>query len=201
MQKFVLLIILMGLFVSCELFESKEDKTQKLVNEGKKVFIFDIDGHHGDGTQAIFYESDQVFFCSVHQLYTYPFTGFENETGHGPGEGYTLNIPLLAGSGDDKFLAAVDKAIAAAKAFQPDVIGISAGFDAYVKDKLLEMELTRKAYYECAFRWRRAFSNIFAVLEGGYHNDIMDCVEAFVEGIHVGARPRKNLFDTDMSVG
>ncbi len=175
--------------------------SQRLANMGKKVFIFDFDGHHGDGTQDIFYESNQVFYCSTHQLYTFPFTGFDAETGSGVGEGYTLNMPLIAGSGDDKFLAAVDKAIAVAKRFQADVIAISAGFDAYGKDNLLSLNVTQNAYYECGFRWRRAFPYIFAILEGGYHDDVMECVETFVDGINVGSRPRKNLFDTDMSVG
>ncbi len=175
--------------------------SQRLVDQGKRVFIFDFDGHHGDGTQAIFYESDQVFYCSVHQLYAYPFTGFITETGSGKGQGYTLNLPLLAGSGDDKFLKAVDQAIAAAKTFKPDMIAISAGFDAYEKDSLLSLDITQKAFYECGFRWRRAFPRLFAVLEGGYHEDLLECVETFVDGVNVGGRPRKNLYDTDMSVG
>ena len=77
---------------------------QKQVNLGKKVFIFDIDGHHGDGTQAIFYDSDQVLYCSIHQHYAFPFTGFPDETGTGAGAGYTRNFPLISGSGDKEFL-------------------------------------------------------------------------------------------------
>ncbi len=65
------------------LFNNIAIAAQKLVNEGKKVFILDIDGHHGDGTQEIFYHSDQVLFCSIHQQYTYPGTGEANETGAG----------------------------------------------------------------------------------------------------------------------
>ena len=174
---------------------------QKLVNEGKKVFIFDIDAHHGDGTQAAFYDSDQVLYCSIHQHYAFPFTGFPDETGSGPGEGYTLNLPLISGSGDKDFLAAVDKAINYARSFNPDVVGVSAGFDAYYKDKLLALQVSQRTFYECAFRLRRAFSNIFAVLEGGYHNDIKECVDSFIEGIHKGAQPPVLKWDTDMSIG
>jgi acetoin utilization deacetylase AcuC-like enzyme len=175
--------------------------TQKLVNEGKKVFIFDIDGHHGNGTQSIFYDSNQVLYCSIHQHYAYPFTGFPDETGSGPGVGFTYNFPLISGSGDKEFLIAVDKAIAIARQFKPDVVAVSAGFDAYYKDKLLGLQVTQRAFYECAFRLRRAFSNIFAVLEGGYHNDLKECIDSFIEGIHNGAKPPVLKWDTDMSIG
>ncbi len=174
---------------------------QKLVNEGKKVFIFDFDGHHGDGTQNIFYESNTVFYCSIHQLYAYPYTGFAEETGKGVGEGYTLNLPLISGSGDMDFYTQLNKVISAIKSFNPDIVGVSAGFDSYCDDRILSLNLSQKAYYECGLRLRRAFPEIFAVLEGGYHYDLHECVEAFVEGINIGSRPRKNLYDSNMSLG
>ncbi len=174
---------------------------QKLVNQGKKVFILDIDGHHGDGTQSIFYDNDQVLFCSIHQLWAYPYTGFAEEKGTGKGEGFTLNLPLISGAGDMEFYGRLNEAIKAAREFEPDVVAVSAGFDAYEDDKLLSLKLSQKGYYECGLRLRRAFPIIFAVLEGGYHDDIMECVEAFVEGVNVGSRPRKNLYNSDMSVG
>jgi len=183
------------------LFNNIAIATQKLVNEGKKVFIFDFDGHHGDGTQNIFYESDKVFYCSVHQMYAYPYSGFPEETGSGDGKGHTLNLPLIAGSGDMEFYDVINKAITAAKRFNPDVVGVSAGFDAYEKDRLLALKFTKKGYYECGLRLRRAFPNIFGVLEGGYHNEILECAEAFVEGINIGARPRKSMYDINMSLG
>ncbi|NOX46106.1 MAG: histone deacetylase [Chlorobi bacterium] len=183
------------------LFNNIAIASQKLVNEGKKVFIFDFDGHHGDGTQSVFYGSDQVLYCSVHQAYAYPYSGFENETGEGKGKGFTLNIPLISGSGDKEFFEALDKVISTARKFKPDVVGVSAGFDAYHKDRLLGLKFSAKAYYECGFRLRRAFPHIFAVLEGGYHADIKKCVEYFVDGVNVGARPQKNSFDDMMSVG
>jgi len=175
--------------------------TQKLADEGKRVFIFDFDGHHGDGTQAIFYESDQVLFCSIHQLWAFPYSGFAEETGSGKGEGYTLNLPLISGAGDMEFYDKLNQAIKAGKEFNPDIVAVSAGFDAYEDDTILSLRYSQKAFYECGLRLRRAFPNIFAVLEGGYHEDLMECVEAFIEGINIGARPRKNLYDTDMSIG
>ena len=168
------------------LFNNIAIATQKLVNEGKKVFILDIDGHHGDGTQWLFYRSDKVLFCSIHQQYAYPWTGEKNETGEGEGKGYTLNFPLPAGSGDDKFLVAVDEAILKAKDFEPDVVGVSAGFDAYEKDRLLNLNYSLDGYYQCGHKLSKNFDKVFAVLEGGYHLEIRQCAEAFINGINTG---------------
>ncbi len=175
--------------------------TQKLVNEGNRVFIFDIDGHHGDGTQALFYDRNDVFYCSVHQHYAYPYTGFSIETGQDEGEGFTANFPIYTGKGDKEFLEVVDKAISLARKFYPDVIAVSAGFDSYVDDRLLGLNYSIRGFYECAFRLRRAFPDIFAVLEGGYHLDIRKCVDAFAEGIHKGAIPPKQQWDENMAIG
>ena len=175
--------------------------TQKLINEGKRVFILDIDGHHGDGTQAIFYDRKDVFYCSIHQQNAYPFTGIAIENGQGQGQGFTANFPMFPGNGDKEFLENIDKAILLARRFQPDVIAVSAGFDGYKKDKVLNLNISLRAYYECAFRLRRAFSDIFAVLEGGYHNDLRKCVDSFVEGIHKGAIPPKQHWDENMAIG
>jgi len=166
------------------LFNNIAVAAQKLVNEGKKVFILDIDGHHGDGTQEIFYRSEKVLFCSIHQQYAYPGTGERNETGAGDGVGYTMNFPLPEGSGDKELLEAVDAAITRAKEFKPDVVGVSAGFDGYVDDKLLGLNYTLDAYYNCGKRLSQSFDRIFAVLEGGYHFDIKKCTEHFIRGIN-----------------
>ncbi|MFC2093378.1 histone deacetylase family protein [Bacteroidota bacterium] len=158
--------------------------TQKLIDEGKKVFILDIDGHHGDGTQSIFYDSDKVLFCSIHQQHAYPGTGAVYETGEKEGEGFTVNFPLPAGSGDEEFLLSVDKAIVKALDFKPDVVGVSAGFDGYEKDMLLNLNYTLHSYYECGRRLSESFNNVFAVLEGGYHQDIRKCVDNFINGVN-----------------
>jgi acetoin utilization deacetylase AcuC-like enzyme len=168
------------------LFNNIAIASQKLVNEGKKVFILDIDGHHGDGTQQIFYRSNQVLFCSVHQLYAYPGTGYSNETGEGPGKGYTLNFPLPGGSGDRQLLDAVELAIERAEEFKPDVVGVSAGFDGYKEDRLLDLQYTLDGYYQCGKRLSQSFDHIFAVLEGGYHMEIKECTEHFIKGVNEG---------------
>jgi len=166
------------------LFNNIAIATQNLVNEGKKVFILDIDGHHGDGTQEIFYRSDKVLFCSIHQQYTYPGTGERNETGAGDGLGYTMNFPLSVGSGDKELLEAVDAAILRAGEFKPDVVGVSAGFDGYVGDTLLGLNYTHFGFYSCGLRLSQSFDNIFAVLEGGYHFDIKKCTDQFIRGVN-----------------
>jgi acetoin utilization deacetylase AcuC-like enzyme len=167
------------------LFNNIAIATQKLANEGKRIFILDVDGHHGDGTQGIFYHSDQVLFCSIHQQFAYPWTGELHETGEGDGEGYTMNFPLPAGSGDRELLEAVDKAIRRAEEFKPDVVGVSAGFDGYIEDRLLGLKYTLDGYYQCGRRLGQSFDHIFAVLEGGYHFDIKKCVEHFIRGVNI----------------
>jgi len=166
------------------LFNNIAIAAQKLVNEGKKVFILDIDGHHGDGTQEIFYSSNKVLFCSVHQQYTYPGTGLPNETGAGDGSGYTMNFPLSEGCGDSELLEAVDAAIKRAEEFKPDVVGVSAGFDGYMYDNLLGLNYTLDGFYNCGKRLSHSFDRIFAVLEGGYHFDIKKCTEHFIRGVN-----------------
>jgi acetoin utilization deacetylase AcuC-like enzyme len=185
------------------LFNNIAIATQKLLNEGKRVLLLDIDGHHGDGTQHIFYKSNKVLFCSIHQEYAYPFTGFVTERGEGEGEGFTLNFPLMTEKGDKDFLDRIDKVIEQAREFKPDIIGVSAGFDAYEKDKLLQLNYSKHAYYECAYRLKKNFRGtpIFGVLEGGYHEDLRELVDAFVEGINKGRRPPKIVFNEDMAIG
>lgn len=185
------------------LFNNIAIATQKLVNEGKRVLLLDIDGHHGNGTQEIFYQNNKVLFCSIHQEGVYPFSGLLIEKGKGAGFGYNINYPLEAGSGDTEFLDKISKIIKIAKEFKPDVIAVSAGFDGYEKDKLLELKYSQYAYYECAFRLKKAFKNqiVFAVLEGGYHNNTRKLVDSFIEGIHNGGKPPKMKYDEDMAIG
>lgn len=185
------------------LFNNIAIAAQKLVNKGKKVFLLDIDGHHGNGTQDIFYNSKDVLYCSIHQEGAYPYTGFVIETGKGEGFGYNLNFPIEAGKGDKEFLDRIDKAIKSAKEFKPDVIGVSVGLDGYEKDRLLGLKYTRHAFYECAYRLKKSFRKtpVFAVLEGGYHYEIRELVDCFIEGIDNGSKPPKIKYNEEMSLG
>lgn len=156
------------------LFNNIAIATQHLVNQGKKVAILDFDGHHGDGTADIFYDTDQVLFISLHQFPAFPHhSGWLNEIGKDKGKGYTINVPLPAKSADDVFWDAIESVIPYIEKFKPDVIGLSAGFDAHQNDPLLDLGLSVMSYYKLGKLFSEKFDNVFAVLEGGYNTDIL----------------------------
>jgi acetoin utilization deacetylase AcuC-like enzyme len=167
------------------LFNNVAIATQVALNEGKRVLILDFDGHLGDGTMDIFYTSDQVMFWSMHQYPAFPGHGFVNEQGEGKGLGYTLNVPLPPGSADDIFMDAFEHFLPIAAQFKPDVVAISAGFDAHQHDPLLDLRWTTNSYYQVGKMLRESFSHIFAVLEGGYNiPELQKCVYAFQAGVN-----------------
>ncbi|HYI79348.1 MAG TPA: histone deacetylase [Thermoleophilaceae bacterium] len=144
-----------------------------LAHGAERVLILDWDVHHGNGTQAAFYGSDGVLFVSLHRWPFYPGSGAANETGSGAGEGYTLNLPQAAGSGPAEWLAAIDDvALPAARDYGPDLILISAGFDAHRDDPLGGCTLETETFGEMARRVASLASELDvpagAVLEGGY---------------------------------
>jgi acetoin utilization deacetylase AcuC-like enzyme len=140
-----------------------------------RVLILDWDVHHGNGTQAAFYDDATVLYVSLHQYPWYPGTGSADERGDGAGEGYTLNVPLAAGRGDDEYLSAFDVRIApAVRAFAPEFVLISAGFDAHRDDPLAMMNLTEAGYRamtDAVLTWaaESAHGRIVSCLEGGYN--------------------------------
>jgi acetoin utilization deacetylase AcuC-like enzyme len=140
----------------------------------ERVLIVDWDVHHGNGTQDIFYDTDQVLFASVHQWPFYPGTGAASERGSGRGEGFTINLPLAAGAGDETYADLFDRiVIPAAAAYQPELVLISAGFDAHARDPLGGMRLTDEGFAALARRVvgiadEYADGRVVAVLEGGY---------------------------------
>ncbi|HEU0019683.1 MAG TPA: histone deacetylase [Thermoleophilaceae bacterium] len=139
----------------------------------ERVLVLDWDVHHGNGTQAAFYGSDAVLFVSLHRWPFYPGTGAANEVGSGAGEGLTLNLPQAAGSGAAEWLAAIDEqALPAARAYRPDLILVSAGFDAHRDDPLGGCLLDTGAFGEMALRVAGLAAElgvpVGAVLEGGY---------------------------------
>ena len=139
-----------------------------------RVLIVDWDVHHGNGTQDAFYETDQVLFCSVHQWPLYPGTGSASERGAGPGVGYTINVPLSSGANDDDYMDVFDQVILpAANEFRPQIVLISAGFDAHANDPLGSMLVTEWGFSDLARRVVRiaddhADGRVVAFLEGGY---------------------------------
>lgn len=167
------------------LFNNVAIAAQQLVKEGKRVLIFDFDGHLGDGTAHIFYETDQVLYWSLHQYPAFPGHGFVDEIGAGKGRGFTINVPLPPGSGDDIFMDAVDTFLPIAEQFRPDVVAVSAGFDAHAFDLLLDLRVTAGTYYQIGEKLRERFTNVFATLEGGYNVEVLPhCVHNFVAGIN-----------------
>jgi acetoin utilization deacetylase AcuC-like enzyme/formylglycine-generating enzyme required for sulfatase activity len=155
-----------------------------------KVLIVDWDVHHGNGTQAAFYDDPTVTYFSVHQHPFYPHTGTAAETGAGKAVGHTLNVPLPAGSGDREYQQAFqEKLLPAAMAFHPDFVFISAGFDAHQDDPLGGMKVTARQYAaqtrivkQIAERCCRG--RLVSVLEGGYGLEgLAASVEAHVRGL------------------
>ena len=142
----------------------------------QSIAIVDFDVHHGNGTQAAFEEDPSVLFISIHQhpKTCYPGTGYDWETGEGPGAGTTLNIPMNPGSGDEDYIAAFDsKIIPKLDQFKPEILLISAGFDAHADDPLAQMELSDHGF-EAMTRMLVDVSKthcrgkIISALEGGY---------------------------------
>ncbi len=167
------------------LFNNIAIASQKLVNEGKKVLIFDFDGHFGDGTSEIFYSSNKVLYLSAHQYPAYPGKDGAEKIGDGEGKGYNINITFSPESGDDLFLWSIKEFLPIAKQFKPDIVGVSAGFDGHWADPLLELRFSTNSYYEIGKTLSENFKNIFAVLEGGYNTDYLSkCVYNFIAGIN-----------------
>lgn len=167
------------------LFNNIAIAVRKLVNEGKKVLIFDFDGHLGDGTEEIFYESNRVLYWSLHQFPAFPQKGTVDEIGSGPGVGFTINVPLPPKSGDDIYLRAVKKLLPLVKQFKPDIVAVSAGFDAHRSDPLLDLELSFNCYYALGKLLKENFNHIFATLEGGYNTEnLPKCFYNFLDAVN-----------------
>jgi len=141
-----------------------------------RVAIFDWDVHHGNGTQALFYDRGDVLYASIHEDGLYPGTGAVEEVGTGPGRGATVNVPLPPGAGDPAYRDAVDDLIDPTIAgFDPDLLLVSAGFDAHREDPISRQHVTTEGFGMLTARVRaladRADAALGFVLEGGYHLD------------------------------
>lgn len=140
----------------------------------ERVFIFDFDVHHGNGTQHLFEEREDVFYASMHRFPFYPGTGARNEIGTGRGRGFTLNVPMTEGEGDARWLRALeDEIVRAIDDYAPQAILLSSGFDAHVRDPLGGMRVTDSAYGELTKRIveaadRHCDGRVLSLLEGGY---------------------------------
>lgn len=139
----------------------------------ERVLVLDWDVHHGNGTNDIFYGSDEVLYASIHQSPLYPGTGALSENGAGPGEGFTINLPVPPGSGHDEWLSLAQHVVAAAgRSYRPQLVLVSAGFDAHRDDPLAGCMLTEQSFGELAATMRALALELDAplalMLEGGY---------------------------------
>jgi len=155
-----------------------------------RVLIVDWDVHHGNGTQHSFEDDPSVLFFSTHQFPHYPGTGRGSEHGRGAGEGFTINVPMEAGEGDDEYRAVFHNVLVpAADEFKPELVIISAGFDAHRDDPLASMGLTEAGYAEltsivAGIARRHAQGRMLSSLEGGYNlTALAASVDAHVRGL------------------
>jgi acetoin utilization deacetylase AcuC-like enzyme len=139
-----------------------------------RVMILDWDVHHGNGTNDIFYADDDVLFISIHQYPLYPGTGRPSDAGTGPGLGYTINLPVPPGSGDDAYVSLLRDVVGPlAHSYEPELVLLSAGYDAHAEDPLAECDVTDDGFAALAGMMRSLCADelqvpVGAVLEGGY---------------------------------
>jgi acetoin utilization deacetylase AcuC-like enzyme len=157
----------------------------------ERVAVLDWDVHHGNGTQHIFEEDPSVLYCSLHQFPFYPGTGARQERGVGKGMGATVNVPLPAGSGEGEYLAAFrEQILPPLRRFRPELLVVSAGFDAHRDDPLGGMRLTDRSF-GLFTRMVRDIAPVVSVLEGGYN---LDALARSVEAHLIALLPDENAY-------
>ena len=158
-----------------------------------KVAILDIDYHHGNGTQDIFYESDEVLFVSIHAdpFSTYPhYWGFREEEGKEAGLGYNVNYPLPPGTEDASYLAILDQALARIGDFDPAYLIVSLGTDTYIEDPLGTFRLKLETFSTMGRKVSELHRPTLVIQEGGYSvDDLGSCVSGFLKSLQDGLGP------------
>lgn len=180
----------------------------------ERVLIVDWDVHHGNGTQDYFYDRDDVLFFSVHQYPFYPGTGAATEIGSGAGRGYTVNVPLPAGVGDEGYERVFDEILAlVARRYRPELVVVSAGYDAHMADPIGGMAVSTAGFYGMAERVRRLSEEIgecggrvACVLEGGYNVEaltasVVATIAAFEQSPGAQEAQESRRTDTDLYRG
>lgn len=142
---------------------------------GLRVGIVDFDVHHGDGTESLVLGRENTLFVSLHQFPLYPGTGASSRDN-------CLNVPLPAGTAENAYLKAFEPALARVLASKPDILAVSAGFDAYKDDPLAGLKLDKGTFRALGSLLAQTKLPRFAVLEGGYSEDLPYLVESFLEG-------------------
>lgn len=174
------------------LFNNVAIATSVLLESGKRVAIIDIDGHYGNGTEAIFSTNDNVFYGSLHQKDSFlsnrriRWNILEKRE-----KKLSVMVELTPWTDDEKYIEKFQHLVDAVKAFDPDCIGVSAGFDSFSDDSLLSLGCSVKVYHEIGRMISGIGKKVFAVLEGGYHHSVAECIESFVAGVNAGAATPK----------
>lgn len=148
----------------------------KYTDSRPKVAILDIDVHHGNGTQDIFLGNENVLFISLHQAYIYPGSGLKSEKN-------CINFPLSSSTTDFEYLQVINKAIEKIKEFEPNLLGISCGFDTFSEDPLANLALSQNCYYHIGKKINNLNLPTFCTLEGGYSKKLPFLVEQFLKGL------------------
>ncbi len=173
----------------------------------RRVLILDWDVHHGNGTAEIFRHRADVLFVSIHEAGIYPGSGALRDVGSGPGEGYTINLPVPAGSEEELWLSLLEHVVLpVALAFAPDLLLVSAGFDAHYADPLANCRLKTESFAELARHARslaqRLGAPLGAVLEGGYEPAALaQCVKATLAALASEEPPGAGSADASLSAG
>jgi acetoin utilization deacetylase AcuC-like enzyme len=170
---------------------------------GEPVAILDVDYHHGNGTQQIFWRRGDVFYASIHAdpARQYPFfLGAADETGEGDGAGANLNLPLAAGTTDAEYLVALDRALEAIAGRSGSIVVVSLGFDTYGHDPIGDFALTTAVYHECGRRVASLGRRHVVLQEGGYHRPSLgENARAWLRGVE--GRPSEPLPAAGFSAG
>ncbi|MFC7072421.1 histone deacetylase family protein [Halovenus rubra] len=177
-------------------FNNAAIAARSVIDRGRadRVAILDWDVHHGNGIQDIFYDDESIFYASIHEDGLYPATGTIDETGTGEGEGTTMNIPFSPGTTQSAYLAALTELFGPAlDAFDPDLLLISAGFDAHEHDPISRMRVSTEGYGLLTKRVRQIADDTGAalgfVLEGGYGLDTLTASIGMVHEVFSGYQP------------
>lgn len=148
----------------------------KALEKIQKIAIIDIDVHHGNGTEDIFFGDERVLFVSLHQSPFYPGTGLVSKKN-------CLNFPLPPMTGESLYFQTLEKAIKEIKKFSPQMLAVSAGFDTYREDPLADFNLEKDSYKTIAEMIFSLKKPCFSVLEGGYSKELPECVFSYLSGI------------------
>lgn len=169
----------------------------------ERVMIIDLDAHHGNGTQNAFYKTSHVFYVGFHQEAIFPGTGRIEEVGEGDGEGFNVNIPLPAYTGEEVYLEALGRIVdPIARSYRPEIILVSAGFDAYHEDPLTDLGVTLRGFQMIYEKLLQVASEVcggrlVACLEGGYNLECLSKAVPAVVGLMEGCKldlPREEVY-------